>query len=620
VKKRQYESLLLGLVLAWLTAPARAQNMPPLRPGFPVRIAGSGPVRASSPAVGDLDNDGVQEIVIGTAAPQRRVYALRANGTVLPGWPITMPAEIGAAPALGDVDRDGFLDIVVACGSTFDATGSGEVRAYRRDGSLIWSFLPADINLDGRPDGVVSTPAIGDVDGDGGNEVAFGSWDFNVYLLRGTNGTVMPGFPPNPSGLGFGLRDSIWSSPALADLDADGKLEIIIGADTHAEGPPVNTPDGGALHVFRSNGTLFPGFPRYVDQTIMSSPAIGDIDGDGSLDIVVGGGVFYTGAVGRKVYAWKRDGTFLPGWPVSTVGQVFGSPALADLTGDGTPEVVIGDEPEGSQEPYLYAFTGSGTLLWQMRPRGFFATTPNIGSPVVADVTGDGQADILVAVNTEIAVVSRTGAQLTDPGPPGAGDPRPSYYTNTAILGSAVVTDLEGDGTLDVVAASGEPFPSPTDAAVYVWNPAPAGPSPWPAFKKEAQRRGFGPAPAPPPGGNLRFHTLTPCRAADTRANGVPLATNTITAFGIAARCGVPASARAVAMNVTITQPSNIGDLRLFPAGAPAPLASTINFRAGQTRANNAVLPLSHLGDLAVQVVMPSGSVHVILDVFGYFQ
>lgn len=603
--------ILSTAVMAFFPLLAGAQNMPPLRAGWPVLLSGAGTVRASHPAVGDLDRDGVKEIVVGTA--NRRVYVLRANGSVVPGWPITMPAEIGASPAIGDVDGDGFPDVVVACGSTFDVNGSGEVRAYRRDATLIWSFLPADENGDGRPDGVVSTPAIGDVDGNGTNEVVFGSWDFNLYLLRGSNGTTMPGFPPNPSGLGHGLRDSIWSSPALADLDGDGKLEIIIGADTHAEGPPINSPDGGALHVFRANGTEMTGFPKYVDQTIMSSPAIGDLDGDGALDIVVGGGTFYTGAVGRKVYAWRRDGSPLPGWPVSTTGQVFSSPALADLNDDGKPEVIVTDQPEGSVGPFLYAFLGTGQLFFKVQPRAYFAVTPNLGTPVVADVDGNGQADILVAVNTEIAVVSRTGAQLTDPGPPGAMDPRPSYYTNTSILSGPVVTDLDGNGIVDVVAGSGEPFPNPTSAAVYVWTPAAVGPAPWPMFRREPQRRGA------PVSGPLRFFTATPCRVLDTRS-GAPLAANSARSFAVAGSCGIPSTARAVVANLTITQPSAGGYLSLFPSDSPPPGSSTINFRLGQTRANNATLPLSPEGRASIFCGMASGSVHAILDISGYYE
>ncbi|MFN2387188.1 MAG: hypothetical protein ABR576_13050, partial [Thermoanaerobaculia bacterium] len=144
--------------------------------------------------------------------------------------------------------------------------------------------------------------------------------------------------------------------------------------------------------------------------------------------------------------------------------------------------------------------------------------------------------------------------------------------------------------------------------------------APWRAYRRDSQRRGFGPGTAPPPAGNLRYHTLTPCRAADTRIQGFALPAGNLRPFQLAARCGVPPTARAVALNVTVTQPSSIGDLRLFPAGAASPLASAINFRAGQTRANHAILPLSANGDLSAQVAMPAGSVHVLIDVFGYFQ
>ncbi len=239
-----------------------------------------------------------------------------------------------------------------------------------------------------------------------------------------------------------------------------------------------------------------------------------------------------------------------------------------------------------------------------------------MGSPVVADVDGDGEVDILVPVNTEIAVISRTGVQLTDPGPPG-NDPRETYYTETAVSGS-VVTDLDRDGTLDVVAASGAPFPTPTAAAVHVWNPAAVGPAPWPAFRRDPQRRAYGTGVAAPATGS-RLFTLTPCRMLDTRA-GAPMPAGATAVLGIAARCGVSAGATAVAVNVTVVQPGTAGNLRLFPDGIPVPLSSTINFRAGQVRANNAILALSPFGDLKVLCEIPLGFANVILDVTGYFE
>jgi glucose/arabinose dehydrogenase/PKD repeat protein len=123
-----------------------------------------------------------------------------------------------------------------------------------------------------------------------------------------------------------------------------------------------------------------------------------------------------------------------------------------------------------------------------------------------------------------------------------------------------------------------------------------------------------------------RFHTLNPCRVIDTRGTaGVPiggpaLAGGSTRTFVLTGRCGIPAGTRAVAANLTVTQPTQAGDLRLFPAGGGA-TSSSINFRAGQTRANNAVVSLDASGQLSVTCAMAgTSSTHFLLDVVGYFQ
>jgi hypothetical protein len=84
--------------------------------------------------------------------------------------------------------------------------------------------------------------------------------------------------------------------------------------------------------------------------------------------------------------------------------------------------------------------------------------------------------------------------------------------------------------------------------------------------------------------------------------------------------CGIPPSATAIAANVAVVSPSGRGYLTLYPAGHPRPLASTLNFQAGQTRANNAVLGLSFTGAFAVSpLVSGGGTVHLVVDVNGYF-
>ena len=120
-----------------------------------------------------------------------------------------------------------------------------------------------------------------------------------------------------------------------------------------------------------------------------------------------------------------------------------------------------------------------------------------------------------------------------------------------------------------------------------------------------------------------QFFTLTPCRVADTRDPNGPfggpmLVANADRVFGVVNRCGIPATAQAVSFNFTITGPAQFGDIRVYPAGQPQPLVSTLNYRSGQTRANNAIVPLGPAGDVAVRCV--SGSTHFIIDVNGYFE
>jgi hypothetical protein len=123
-----------------------------------------------------------------------------------------------------------------------------------------------------------------------------------------------------------------------------------------------------------------------------------------------------------------------------------------------------------------------------------------------------------------------------------------------------------------------------------------------------------------------KFYSLAPCRLVDTRNADAPLAGPVLAAgasrlFDIRNVCGVPTTAGSVSLNLTVTQPASPGYLTLFPGSATPPLASSINFRAGQTRANNAITPLASDGSGTIGILNgSSGNAHVIVDVNGYFQ
>lgn len=120
------------------------------------------------------------------------------------------------------------------------------------------------------------------------------------------------------------------------------------------------------------------------------------------------------------------------------------------------------------------------------------------------------------------------------------------------------------------------------------------------------------------------YYTVPPCRVVDTRdpllGGPNPLDAGTNRSFALVSACGIPGTAQAVSLNVTVTQATAAGDLRLYPLGTMLPVASAINFGGGQTRANNAVASLGDGGALGVHVDQGSGTVHLIIDVNGYFQ
>jgi hypothetical protein len=122
------------------------------------------------------------------------------------------------------------------------------------------------------------------------------------------------------------------------------------------------------------------------------------------------------------------------------------------------------------------------------------------------------------------------------------------------------------------------------------------------------------------------LYTLPPCRLVDTRGpagpGGAPsLDAGTLRVFPASGSCGIPPEATALVVNVTVANPTALGYLALYEAGAARPNASTLNFRAGENRANNAIIPLAGFPkSLAVYAGFGSGSADLVIDVTGYFR
>ncbi|HYC93869.1 MAG TPA: S8 family serine peptidase [Thermoanaerobaculia bacterium] len=118
-----------------------------------------------------------------------------------------------------------------------------------------------------------------------------------------------------------------------------------------------------------------------------------------------------------------------------------------------------------------------------------------------------------------------------------------------------------------------------------------------------------------PPG--AQFYLITPCRLLDTR-NSVALASGSSRTVQVSGACSIPSGARAVAVNITAVSPPATGYFTLYQQGITRPTTSTMNYRLNRTRANNAIIPLSNVGQLIVY--NDGGMTHFLLDVTGYFQ
>ena len=412
-----------------------------------------------APIVADLDRDGKKEVIV---THGYTLYVFHADGSF-----ISTIIGSGTVPAVADIDGDGYKEILVTT-----MWGQSSLYAYRADLSRVTGFPSAPV---AGFSGYLSSPVVVDFEGDGALKTAFvysptnGETDYgkNIVIVVDAQGNTVPGWPHAFGKYDYYIgRDTI---PAVGDMFGDGKMELVFA-----------TADGN-VRIFSGNGTLLsqwvfsPDAVEYVD-----SPILGDLDGDGSPELVVK----YKAKNSYAIKVFKADGELLPGWP-QTVSYAWSNPVMADIDGDGRLEILFNTyvkDPVWHGELHALQLDGTSLPNWPVRLPDFCRTNPGGPALTVADINGDGRQEVLLAayrsessdirtgVFSEIYAFDSSGVSL--PGFPKSASP------NTVIATSAAIGDLDNNGRQDLVVKT-------EDGYLYAWEMSQTGGAApqWPMFR-----------------------------------------------------------------------------------------------------------------------------------------
>jgi hypothetical protein len=382
--------------------------------------AGS-PVAQSSPSVATLDGSG-PSVVVGDRAGNLWAFHV-ADGSGTPGWPAHLPGvPIDSTPS-ATPDGGGTENVYVGAGNASQPNVGGYF-AFNHAGGQLWGRNAQDPN---GVHGVQASLAVGGLNGV--NSVVAPSLGQDAYALDASNGATLPGWP-------FFTADSGFTTPALADLYGNGQTEVVQGGDSSpgvAYG--VTYSAGGHLRVLGAGGNLI--CDHDTNQTVDSSPAVGNFLAGGQVGIAFGTGSFYPGASDTNAL-FGSDSHCNIVWRSNLGGNTMGSPAIGDLVGDGSVQVIEGvDTGSGGLVYALNGANGAPLPGWPQATSGRI-----IGGVVTADLTGGGYNDVLVPTTNGLVIYDGRSAQVVA-----------TLGAGTVALQNSPLVTVDPDGSIGITIA-----------------------------------------------------------------------------------------------------------------------------------------------------------------------
>ena len=424
----------------------------------------TGGQQTQSVAVGDVNGDGKLDIVLANNCAGNNNCSSGSVSVLLGNGDATFQSAVSfnsggvyaTSVTLADLNGDGKADVLVANQTDMNgnwADGSvASVLFGNGDGTFQTAVPYASGDFSGR--GIIAT----DVNGDGKSDVVIAescvdnynctSGAASVFLNKG-DGTLLAPLNYSP-----GAWYSI--SVAAADVNGDGKVDLLVADQCTSNS---NCSNGSASVLLgNGDGTFQPAVIYNVDGQDSTSIAVSDVNGDGYPDLIIGNQCqnnsnCSSGSI--SVLLGNGDGTFQAGTDYSSGGLYVYSVAVGDVNGDGKPDLILGNEcadgncSNGSVSVLLNNGDGTFSAPVTLSSGGLYAFSVS-----VADLNGDGKADIVVAnqCTDNNCITGNTGVLLSNGD--GTFQPVVSYPSGGLYSYATAIGDINGDGKADLVIAS----------------------------------------------------------------------------------------------------------------------------------------------------------------------